>query len=164
MFIAKLPALMGWAFTIVYAILWLLAGYFVFISIPKALKTQSWVEANAHVIENKLIKAQRTHSRTHKQIIVYSAKVRYEYQANNLSYKGITQKLAKREKNGKKIHKAMLEQYPIGATLPIYYNPNDQQQSVTQKGVNGLHLMLGAILFLSISWFSLLILEANKSL
>lgn len=162
MFIAKIPALMGWTFTIVYVILWLVALYFVFFTIPKALKTNHWISTTATVFENKLVKAQRTHSRTHKQIIVYSAKVRYEYQVDDQTYKGITQKLAKKGDNGEKIHKALLEQYPVGAALPVYYNPNAPEISTTQQGITILQLVIGGLLLLGIAWLTLLILEAAK--
>ncbi len=163
MYMTKIPALMGWPFTIVYLALWLLALYFLLFSVPKALKTNRWTETTATVFENKLIKAQRTHSRTHRQIAVYSAKVRYEYAVNGNKHKGVTQKLAKRADNGEKIHKALLEQYPIGSDLTVYYNPANPVQSSLQKGITGLHLLLGAVLLLAIGWFSLLILEAAKS-
>lgn len=163
MFMTKIPDLMGWPFTIVYVALWLLVLYFAFFSVPKALKTNGWTETTATVFENKLIKAQRTHSRTHRQITVYSAKVRYEYDVNGSEHKGVTQKLAKRADNGAKIHKALLEQYPIGSVLTVYYNPAKPAQSTLQKGVTGLHLLLGTLLLLAIGWFTLLILEAAKS-
>lgn len=162
MFFAKIPALMGWPFTIVYLALWLIALYFMVFSIPKAFKTNSWLETTANVFENKLVKSQRTHSRTHRQIVVYSAKVRYEYHVDGVKYLGVSQKLAKRADNGEKIHKTLLEQYPVGSDLTVYYNPATPEQSTLQKGVTGLHLILGALLFLGIGWFSLLILEAAK--
>lgn len=151
---------MGWPFTILYLALWLLAIYFIVFSIPKALKTNSWQETTANVFENKLVKSQRTHSRTHRQITVYSAKVKYEYDVNGTIHKGVSQKLAKRADNGAKIHKALLEQYPVGSDLTIYYDPAAPELSTLQKGITGLHLILGGLLFLGIGWFSLLILEA----
>ncbi len=162
MFFAKIPALMGWPFTIVYLALWLIGLYFMVFSIPKALKTNSWLETTANVFENKLVKSQRTHSRTHRQIVVYSAKVRYEYNVDGVKQMGVSQKLAKRADNGEKIHKTLLEQYPVGSDLTVYYNPANPAQSTLQKGITGLHLILGALLFLSIGWLSLLILEAAK--
>lgn len=163
MFFAKIPALMGWPFTLIYLALWLLTLYFMLFSIPKALKTNQWVETTANVFENKLVKSQRTHSRTHRQIIVYSAKVRYQYDVEGNTYQGVSQKLAKRGENGQKIHKALLDQYPVGSDLSVYYDPANPQQSSLQKGITGLHLILGALLFLSLGWFSLLILEAAKA-
>jgi len=164
MFLGKIPALMGWVFTIVYIILWLLALYFSFFTLTKAFKTNHWLETTAKVFENKLIAAKRQ-NRTHKQIVVYSAKVRYEYQVDNATHVGITQKVAKRADNGEKIHKALLDQYPIGSDLTVYYDPKNPDQSVLQKGVTGLHLFLGALLIIAIGWLTVIILEASaKSL
>jgi len=162
MFFAKIPVLMGWAFTLVYSALWALAVYFVVVSIPKAISSYGWEEAKATVKENQLVKSQRTNSRTHRQIKVYSAKLTYEYVVGNQQHQGSSQKMAERAKDGEKIHQKMLEQFPVGSDLIVYYNPANPEQSVLQKGFTGMHLLLSMLLFGGIAWFTVLILNAAK--
>lgn len=163
MFFAKIPALMGWAFTLIYAALWALALYFAVFSIPKALSSYGWEETKATVKDNQLSKTQRTHSRTHKIIRVFTAKLTYEYTVGSQSYEGTTKKMAEHAKDGEKIHQKMLEQYPIGSNLTVYYNPAKPEQSIMQKGFNSLHLLLSVMLIGGLGWFTTLILSAAKS-
>jgi len=107
-----------------------------------------------------LIKSQRTQTRTEKQITLFSAKVSYEYQVAGNTFEGSTQKLAEREKDGTKIHKAMFALYPIGNQLMVYCNPNNPSESVTEKGFTALHWMMTGLLLLGLIWLSLLIKKA----
>jgi len=162
MLMTKVSSLMGWPLTLSYVLLWLAALYFALIVIPKTFKTSYWIETQAHITANKLIKTQRTHSRTNKQITVFSAKVSYEYLVDGNQHSGATQKLAEREKDGEKIHKAMQSQYPIGNTISVYYNPKNPIESVTETGFTALHWIIAGFLLLSIAWLSLLITQALK--
>lgn len=160
MLITKISTLMGWPFTLVYVLLWFAVLYFAFNVVPKAVSSNNWVETNAIITANKLIKSQRTQTRTEKQITVFSAKVSYEYQVAGNTFEGSTQKLAEREKDGAKTHKAMLELYPIGNQLMVYYNPNNPSESVTKKGFTALHWIIAGLLLLGLIWLSLLIKKA----
>lgn len=160
MLITKVSTLMGWPLTLSYVLLWLAALYFALIVIPKTLNTNHWIETLAHISANKLIKTQRTHSRTNKQITVFSAKVSYEYLVEGHHHSGTTQKLAEHEKHGQIIHKAMQSHYPIGSTISVYYNPKNPIESVTEKGFTALHSIIAGLLLLSIAWLSLLIKQA----
>lgn len=160
MLMTKISTLMGWPFTLTYVLLWLAALYFALIVVPKTFNTNHWIETQAHITANKLIKTQRTHSRTNKQITVYSAKVSYKYLVDGNQHSGATQKLAEREKDGEKIHKAMRSLFPIGNTISVYYNPKNPIESVTEKGFTALHAIIGGVLLLSIAWLSLVIKQA----
>lgn len=160
MLMTKISTLMGWPFTLTYVLLWLAALYFALIVVPKTFNTNHWIETQAHITANKLIKTQRTHIRTNKQITVYSAKVSYEYLVDGNQHSGATQKLAEREKDGEKIHKTMRSLFPIGNTISVYYNPKKPKESVTEKGFTTLHAIIGGGLILSIAWLSLVIKQA----
>lgn len=125
---------MGWPFTIIYVLVILVVLYFILVSIPKAIETQNWSTTNGKIIDNKIVKATHT-NRKHERITVVSIAIDYEYTVNGQAYTGTVKKRAERENNSKALHDYLLQQYPIGDALSVFYNPDKPKESTIQKGL-----------------------------
>lgn len=125
---------MGWPFTIIYVLVIVVVLYFILVSIPKAIETQNWSSATGEIVDNKIVESTHT-NRKHQRIKVLSVEVSYEYTANGQPYTGTVKKLAERENNSKALHDYLLQQYPIGSSLSVFYNPEKPNQSTIQKGL-----------------------------
>jgi len=68
-------------------------------------------------------------------VTVLSVKIDYEYTVNGETYTGTVNKLAERENNSKALHDYLLQQFPIGNDLAVFYNPNTPKESTLQKGL-----------------------------
>jgi len=76
---------MGMPFTLIYLAMLLGFLYFVFISIPKTLRTKSWPKAVGKVVSSNLHEAKRI-TKNGGSITVYSADIEYTYNVNGEEY------------------------------------------------------------------------------
>lgn len=130
---------MGWPFIIIYLALIALSTYFAIVTIPKSLKTKDWVTVQGKITDSRLVKAQHT-KRTGQRITVFSATIDFEYGVDGNTYTGSRKRFADRSKDGAKVRKAMLARFPIGETVPVYYNPNEPSEAVLVKGLAGKYI------------------------
>lgn len=154
----KIATQMGWPFIIIYIALIICITYFGFISIPKSFKTKNWIEVSGKVTDSHLVKTQKTH-RSGKRITAFSANIHYEYIIDGQTYSGSKNRFSERSLNGEKIKQTMLERFPIGATVPVYYNPNNPNESVLVKGLNTIYLFAIGIFLTLIAFMTATILK-----
>lgn len=126
--------IMGWPFTIIYILVILVVLYFILVSIPKAIETQNWSSTTATITSNALKKATHT-NREHERVTVLSVDIEYAYEVNGQTYTSSVSKLAERDNNGQALHEHLLQQYPVGNSLTVFYNPEKPQESTLQKGL-----------------------------
>lgn len=139
---------MGWPFTIVYLALVLSAFYFSFVTMPKAVNSNDWPQAQGEVVSSELVQRSRTH-RSGKRITVHSAKVNYVYHVDGKPFASHQLKWADRH-GSSQVEADMLSQYPAGASVTVFYNPDNPAEAVLQKGISLDHILIGVFLLGSI--------------
>ena len=145
----QISTTMGWPFTIVYLALVISAFYLTFVSMPKAINSNDWPQVQGQVTNAELV--QRKHTlKTGKPITVYSAKVHYQYTVDGKPYTNKQLQLADHD-DSQKIELAINKQYPSGANVTVFYNPNKPSESVLQKGLSFGHILTGIFLLISIA-------------
>lgn len=141
---------MGWPFVMVYLALVLSALYFSFITLPNHLNSQHWPEVTGKVSHTEVIKRKKPkRSGTGKSIMTYAGKIHYQYTVAGEQYQH-QQTMLVDHNTDTQIRQAIQHQYPDGATIKVYYNPEDASQSVLEPGLTTEHILIGVFLLGSI--------------
>jgi hypothetical protein len=118
----------------------------------KATESLNWPETKGTVTESAVKKDYDTDAEGFTTT-TYVPEINYQYEVNNvtftnqrISFGGTTSYSSQ-----KKAEQA-LSQYPLNATVPVFYNPDNPDDSVLVKGTKGtmLLIILGAV-FVTIS-------------
>lgn len=147
---------MGWPFTILYIALIIAFAYLAFSVIPKALKTNSWPEAQATVTDTSIVKRIHT-NKFGKRITVHSAKLAYQYTVDDTEFNTHKFKWADKSPEGKKVQHYIANTYPNNATFPVYYNPEKPSETTLTRGMESFYLVGGIILLALITWLTILL-------
>ena len=139
-------------------------GYGVF-CIYNGYKSRTWPQAlgtiNASYAERQL----RRESETHNSRIKYVARIRYAYTVNGRKYNNDEVGFGKSEYTSRRKSKIekYLEQFPVGKSVRVFYNPENPGQAVLSQGVTGgaLLVLAGGILFLLIASSMFYVLRNN---
>lgn len=113
---------------------------------PKLQKT------TALVIETSISSGLSTYhaqSSGYNQKISYRPSIQYQYMVDGQQYTNDTYAQRPFLLNNQGIIKRILDNYPEGSTVDIYYNPDNPQESFLQKGYGGaVNLILLSVLLL----------------
>ena len=103
----------------------------------KLQKSKNWLSTSG-VITSSELDAQTTADDDGYETTTYLAKVIFTYDVNGSPYECdcINFDYGMRTSNIRK-QQSVLEQYPLGSQVTVYYNPENPQQSVLEKRVNG---------------------------
>lgn len=144
----QIQTTMGWPFTIVYLALVISAFYLTFVSMPKAINSNNWPQAQGQVTSTELV--QRKHTfKTGKPITVYSEKIHYQYAVAGNTYTNHQLKFIDHT-SSEKVEQAMNSKYSTGANVTVFYNPKNPSESLLQKGLSLGHILTGIFLLVSI--------------
>ncbi len=146
--LSQISKSMGWPFTLVYLGLIMSALYFTFVSAPKALNTNDWPYVQGKVMQSELIARKRT-TKNSDIVTVYSAKIHFIYALEGKTYTGLQTKWA--DRNPAKIRVLIKKEYPPGAEVTVFYNPQKPNEAVLQQGLSLVHILTGLFLLVSIS-------------
>ncbi|MBE0684562.1 MAG: DUF3592 domain-containing protein [Anaerolineaceae bacterium] len=116
----------------------------------KARLSKNWLATPGNIISSEL-DAQTTTDEDGYQTTTYIANILFEYQVNKASFKCdcINFDYGMRTSNRSK-QQAIVEQYPAGSQVTVYYDPDDPEQAVLEKRVNGVFttIMVSAVFIL----------------
>lgn len=116
----------------------------------KASLSKNWHATPGKIISSEL-DAQTTTDEDGYQTTTYIAKILFEYQVDKTSFKGecINFDYGMRTSNKGK-QQSIVEQYPAGSQVTVYYDPDDPKQAVLEKAVNGVFttIMVSAVFIL----------------
>ncbi len=103
----------------------------------KLQQSKNWLSTNGKIISSDL-DAQISTDDDGYQTTTYLAKVFFTYEVNGNSYESdhVNFDYGMRTSNVRK-PQSVVEQYPTGSDVTVYYDPENPQQSVLEKRVNG---------------------------
>jgi hypothetical protein len=103
----------------------------------KLQQSKNWLSTNGKIISSDL-DAQISTDDDGYQTTTYLAKVFFTYEVNGNSYESdrVNFDYGMRTSNVRK-PQSLVEQYPTGSDVTVYYDPENPQQSVLEKRVNG---------------------------
>jgi hypothetical protein len=126
---------MGIIFLVVGGLLGLLAlgfGAAGVSQVASASASTGWTQTQGHIITSE-VKFSEQHS-SNEQSISYTANIVYEYTVSDKAY---TSKQIKFGVDNASANTAqqLVNKYPVGSTVPVYYAPNDPRTAVLEPGV-----------------------------
>ena len=100
-------------------------------------QSKHWLSPSGKITSTDL-DAQITTDDDGYQTTTYLAKVNFTYEANGSTYESdrVNFDYGMRTSNIRK-QQSVVEQYPAGSNVTVYYDPEDPQQSVLEKRVDG---------------------------
>jgi len=103
----------------------------------KLKQSKNWLSTNGKIISSDLDAHISTDDDGY-QTTTYLAKVNFTYEVSGRTYKSdrVNFDYGMRTSNVRK-PQSVVEQYPSGSDVTVYYDPEDPQQSVLEKRVNG---------------------------
>ena len=103
----------------------------------KLQQSKNWLSTNGKILSSDL-DAQISTDDDGYQTTTYLAKVFFTYEVNGNSYESdrVNFDYGMRTSNVRK-PQSVVEQYPTGSDVTVYYDPENPQQSVLEKRVNG---------------------------
>ncbi len=116
----------------------------------KVSHSKNWLSTSGKIVSSEL-DAQTTTDEDGYQTTTYFANILFQYQVSdkvfdcdciNFDY-GI-------RTSNMRIQQSIVEQYPVGRQVTVYYDPDDPQQAVLEKRVNGVFttIMVSAVFIL----------------
>ena len=129
----KIIDAMGMPFALIYLAMLLGFLYFVFISIPKTLRTKSWPKAVGKVVSSNLHEAKRI-TKNGVSITVYSADIEYTYNVNGEEYSSKKIKWVDHNSNNKTHHQKKVDSYAKGQVVEVFYNPRKPSIGLLEPG------------------------------
>lgn len=96
----------------------------------------------------------------------YSPQVTYAYAVNGRSYEGQTIKFGENSYGSKRKAQEILERYPNGQRIAVFYNPAQPDRAVLEPGVSGgSYIVLGiGLLFVFLSLFGIVFVGVRSFL
>lgn len=108
-----------------------------FKNISKAQHSKNWLVTQAEIISSGL-DAETTTDTEGYQTTTYIANVQFNYVVHNQTFESnrINFDYGMRTSNRKK-QQSIVDQYPVGRKVPVYYNPENPADSVLERKVDG---------------------------
>ncbi len=92
----------------------------------------TWPQVTGKVISSEV---RWKHMETTKtKYVAYWPEVQYEYRVGTVRYTGSRIRFTQQGMEEAE-SKRVVAQYPIGKAVPVYYNPNDPEAAVMEKGI-----------------------------
>ena len=127
------PITQGEIMNIVIGLITILGGvffYYMGASFRKqALDSQNWIQTNGIVTASKI-----KHTVSHGNVNHWEPNVEYSYHVENKEYIG-SQMVIGPTGTLPWLATADTKQYPVGASIRVFYNPRDHSESVLKPGV-----------------------------
>lgn len=155
----KIINIMGMPFALIYLAMLLGFLYFVFISIPKTLRTKSWPKTAGEVVTSKLHEAKRI-TKNGGSITVYSADIEYTYNVNGEEYSSKKIKWVDHNSNNKTHHQKKVDSYAKGQVVQVFYNPRKPSVGLLEPGFGAGNFI--ALIFFVLGLGSMTLLLSTK--
>ncbi len=101
------------------------------VSILRGLRSRSWPRVSGEIIVSEVVI-----SRGGRGSKMYAPNVRYAYHVGGRSYEGDRMIYGFTDFYLRRGAEAMIEKYPIGQLVDVYYDPTDPNSAVLKHGVS----------------------------
>ena len=100
-------------------------------NLVRSVRSESWPTAPGLVLSSRM---EQHHS--HKGGTSYSASIGYDYVVAATHFDGTRVAFGSMSASAA-YARAILDRFPVGKTVPVYYSPGDPQDSVLEPGIHG---------------------------
>jgi len=122
MFYEKIIDAMGLPFTLIYAALIVGFAYFLLFSIPTSIRTKYWPKAIGEIVSSSLHESRRR-TKNKSYVNQYTADIEYVYSVQGNEYNSKKIKWSDHASTSESVHQDILDQYPVGQQVDVFYNP-----------------------------------------
>ena len=107
----------------------------------KAEASSSWPSAVGTVTESKIIE-NVSYDEDHYRRTTYRADVHYTYNVIGTPYESKKLAFGATESSSAKSAQEVIARFPVGASVPVYYNPNDPKEAVLIREAKSSRVMM----------------------
>jgi len=158
MYYEKIVEAMGVPFTLIYGAMLLGCFYFIFVSIPRSLRTKYWPKTHGEITKSSLRKGTRISNGS--TFDVFSSDVAYRYVVDGNEYSSTRVKWVDHRSNNETFHKQVIEKYSLGKMVNVFYHPKKPETGLLEPGLSTGNLI--ALLFFLFGLGSMTFLLSTK--
>jgi Protein of unknown function (DUF3592) len=116
----------------------------------KAYRAKTWPTTQGKILSSGLAEVSDSDGTTYKVAILY------EYSVNGVSHRSDVWRLRAGSSSFTKAATKAVERYPLGATVNVYFNPEDPADAMLEPGRVSWSLLLGGVVFAGMGAIGLL--------
>ena len=110
----------------------------------KANRAKTWPTAQGRILSSRLAEVSDSDG------IIYKAAVLYEYRVNGMDYRSDVWQVRAGSSSFTRAATKVVERYPAGATVTVYFNPEDPSDAMLEPGKVSWSLLFGGVMFASV--------------
>ena len=131
----------------IFVIIGLVMLFIYFRNLAKVRASQAWPTAQGTVLQSWVRKSRSTDS-DGGDSYSYHPEIHYQYQIMGIEYQG--NKIAFGPKiGGRSQAEKMIEKYPTGANVTVYYQPDNPAKAVLERSISKVSLVMGIVFVLA---------------
>ncbi|OPX41020.1 MAG: hypothetical protein DRG82_01810 [Deltaproteobacteria bacterium] len=117
-----------------------------------AQESSNWPSTQGTIISSRVSKQTRRDSKTRRNVITYYPRVQFKYTVNGRPYTSNRIEFGGTSGGMERVAKRVVNRYPSGKKVNVYYNPKDPQYAILEAGFtwSGLFIFLGGIVFFAV--------------
>ncbi len=122
-------------FPYIFILIGLAILYFGFKNLSAAKESTQWPTAQGKIASSIVTEDTSSSGRNRSSSVTYGAAVRYEFTVDSTKYSGNTVSFGNYSSSDPSHAQGIVNAYPTGKTVTIYYKKSDPTQSVLEPGV-----------------------------
>lgn len=121
-------------------------------------RSETWLSTNATITSSEIEQFERTQKKTGssgtEKVITYKPKLTYAYSVAGTTYSGDQLNFSSTSYRDKSVAEGIQTAYPNGASIDVFYNPQNPAESVLNREGEAITLLtyFGALLCLWSAW------------
>ena len=126
----------------IFLIVGVLLGGFLLWQLIKGMKAKNWPTAQGRVIDSR-VSTSVSYDDDGDRSTTYGAEISYSYDIDGYEYSGHRRSFSDFSSSNRRRAEKIVARYAPGTNMPVYYRPDDPEESVLEPGIN-----LVSVLFL----------------
>jgi hypothetical protein len=133
---------------ILYLLLFFSILYFLLVMAPLVIYSKEWPQVTGKIIKNELKRRDAEGSIEGTRTTHYSAELEYLYPIKGKEFSSKKIKLFKNDIISRKFNQGILDKYPKGASVKVFYNPKKPSFAILETGGGARLLVIITLLIL----------------
>ena len=123
--------------------------YYLFVSIPKAVKAKYYPSVLGKITSSEVGTPTAGSGReSGDRIQTFALDITYKYVVNGKTYSSKKRRWHEVQSSFHRYHDSIARRYPLGKSVTVFYNPNNPKVAVLEPGL-GLGALTGLLIFIS---------------
>ena len=119
----------------IFLIVGVVLGGFLLWQLIKGMKAKNWPTAQGRVVDSR-VSTSYSYDDDGDRSTTYGAEISYRYDIDGSEYSGHRRTFSDFSSSNRRRAEKIVAQYMPGTDVPVYYRPDDPEESVLEPGIN----------------------------